>query len=218
MKTYRLSSHGQRTTLILLVTAFAIWGFALWSFRSTLDISYHPLRFWNTLSTSIEDGLSVTQIVPALLMLVLIVATPLLVWNLLEEWAAAYTPTEEGLRFTSLGVDITYPWSAIHAIRRIDDEREDPVDELLIQGNSHRDIRNPLVRFLHVQAYGRNKLPIYAGLEARDELLADIRQRIGQGEPSLPFQPIQPVQQAEAPPTTGPTDERTNERTNGMNE
>ncbi|NJN65690.1 MAG: hypothetical protein HC884_02750 [Chloroflexaceae bacterium] len=203
MKTYQLSSRGQRTTLILLVTAFAIWGFALWSFRSTLNISYHPLRFWASLSASIEAGLSVSQIIPSLLMLVLIVATPLLVWNLLEEWVATYTPTEEGLRFTSLGVDITYPWSAIHAIRRIDDDSEDPVDELLIQGSYHRHIRNPLVRFLHVQAYGRHRLPIYAGLEARDDLLATVQQRMGPGgQDDAPLQ-------AGPPQGTGPTDEPT---------
>ncbi len=176
MKTYRLSSAGRRTLLILLIGALAIWGFALWSFRSTLNISYNPLRFWPSLSASIEQGLSISQLVPALLMLVLIVATPLLVWNLLEEWAASYTPTTEGLRFESLGVRITYPWNAIQAIRRVDDDGDEPVDELLIMGDYTGQIRNPVLRFLHAQAYGRKKLPIYAGLEARDELLAAIRQ------------------------------------------
>jgi hypothetical protein len=69
--------------LILLVGALIIWAFALWSFSSTLNVSYNPLLFWSTLSTSFSQGLSVGQVVPALLMLVLIVATPLLIWNLL---------------------------------------------------------------------------------------------------------------------------------------
>lgn len=163
--------------MILLVGALAIWGFALWSFRSTLNISYNPLAFWATLSASVEQGLTISQIVPALLMLALIVATPLLVWNLLEEWAASYTLTEEGLRFESLGVQVLYPWRAISAIRRVDDDGDEPVDELLISGDHTQQIQNPLLRFLHAQAYGRNKLPIYAGLEARDELLFEIQRR-----------------------------------------
>jgi hypothetical protein len=183
MKTYRLSAAGRRTTLLLLVGALAIWAFALWSFSSTLSVSYNPLNFWATLRTSIEQGLTISQIVPALLMLVLIVATPLLLWNLLEEWAAGYTPTETGLRFESLGVQVTYPWPAISAVRRVDADSDEPLDELLISGDHTRQIRNPVLRFLHAQAYGRYKLPIYAGIEARDELLAAIQERIGHAQP-----------------------------------
>lgn len=179
MKTYRLSAAGRRTTMILLVGAVIIWGFALWSFRSTLGISYNPLLFWPTLSASVTQGLSISQLVPALLMLVLIVTTPLLIWNLLEEWAAAYTPTDQGLRFESLGIALTYPWDAMTAIRRSDDDADEPVDELLIAGNYSKQIGNPLLRFLHNQAYGRDKLPIYAGLAERDELIDEIRRRTG---------------------------------------
>lgn len=178
MKTYRLSASGRRTTIILLIGACAIWGFAIWSFRNTLNISYHPRSFFSTLSTSIEEGLSISQIVPAFLMVVLIVATPLLVWNLLEEWAASYTPTDEGLRFESLlGIRVVYPWQAIMGMRRVDEDSDDPLDELLVEGNYTQQIPNPVLRFLHSQAYGRNKIPIYAGLETRDELLAEIAQR-----------------------------------------
>jgi hypothetical protein len=179
MKTYRISSSGRRTAVILLAGALIIWAFALWTFRSTLGISYNPIEFWGTLRTSIEQGLSVSQVVPALLMLVLIVATPLVVWNILEEWAAAYTPAEDGLRFASLGVALTYPWTGIGAIRRVDEDSDEPIDELILNEDYTRQIRNPILRFLHAQAYGRTKLPLYAGLEDRDELLDEIRRRVG---------------------------------------
>ena len=51
------------------------------------------------------------------------------------------------------------------------------MDELLLREDYTRQIRNPLLRFLHGQAYGRTKLPLYAGLQDRDELLSEIRQR-----------------------------------------
>lgn len=180
MQTYRLSPAGRRLTLVLLVAALLIWAFAIWSFASTLRISYNPLQFWPSLQQSLSDGLGVGQLVPALLMLALIVATPLLIWNLIEEWAAAYTPTPGGLRFTSLGVAITYPWSAIRAVRRVDDDAEEPLDELVLDGDYSGQITNPVVRFLHRQAFGATRLPIYAGLENRDELLAAIGSRLAQ--------------------------------------
>lgn len=177
MKTYRLSASGRRTTIILLIGAFAIWGFALWSFRDTLNIRYDPRFFFSTLNASIEQGLNISQIVPSFLMLVLIVATPFLVWNLLEEWSATYTITDDGLRFESLlGISVTYPWESISTIRRVDEESDDPMDELHIHGNFNTQITNPVVRFLHNQAYGRRTLPIYAGIEERDALLLEIRQ------------------------------------------
>lgn len=184
MKTYRLSPAGRRTALILLIGALIIWAFALWTFRTTLGISYNPIEFWGTLRQQIDAGLSIGQIVPALLMLVLIIATPLVVWNILEEWAAAYTPAEEGLRFTSLGLDLTYPWAGISAIKRVDEDSDEPVDEVVLKEDYTRQIGNPVLRFLHGQAYGRTKLPLYAGLADRDELLEAIRQRAGLDAPA----------------------------------
>jgi hypothetical protein len=182
MKTYRISPAGRRTALILLIGALIIWAFALWTFRTTLEISYNPIEFWGTLRQKIDAGLSISQIVPALLMLVLIVATPLVVWNILEEWAAAYTPEEEGLRFTSLGLALTYPWAGVSAIQRVDEDSDEPVDEVVFKEDYTRQIRNPILRFLHGQAYGRTRLPLYAGLANREELLDEIRRRAGLGE------------------------------------
>jgi hypothetical protein len=175
MNTYRISPFGRRTALILLVGALIIWVFAIWTFGSTLAISYNPVAFWGTLRASIEQGLSISQIVPALLMLVLIVATPLVIWNICEELAAAYTPAEDGLRFAALGVQLVVPWAGIKAIRRVDEDSDEPMDELILREDYTSQIRNPLLRFLHAQAYGRTKLPIYAGVADRDDLLEMIR-------------------------------------------
>jgi len=188
MKTYRISPSGRRTALILLIGALIIWVFALWTFSSTLGISYNPVAFWGTLRASVEQGLSISQLVPALLMLVLIVATPLVIWNICEELAAAYTPAEDGLRFTALGVKLLLPWAGISAIRRVDEDTDEPMDELLIREDYTSQIRNPLLRFLHAQAYGRTKLPIYAGVADRDELLAAIRQYAEPAETQDPAQ------------------------------
>lgn len=175
MKTYRLSPAGRRLTLLLLVAALLIWAFAIWSFASTLRVSYHPLELWPSLQQSLADGLGVGQVVPALLMLALIVATPLLIWNLVEEWAAAYTPGPDGLRFESLGVRVIYPWSAIQAVRPADDDDDEPLDEVLLDGDYSAQIASPVARFLHRQACGSARLPIYAGLEDRDGLISEIR-------------------------------------------
>jgi hypothetical protein len=176
MKTYRISPSGRRTALILLVGALIIWIFAIWTFGSTLGISYNPAELWGTLRASLEQGLSISQIVPALLMLVLIVATPPVIWNICEELAAAYTPTEDGLRFNALGVQLIVPWAGISAIHRVDEESDEPMDELILGEDYTGQIRNRLLRFLHAQAYGRTKLPIYAGVTEREDLLALIRE------------------------------------------
>ena len=175
MNTYRLSAAGRRLTLVLLVAALLIWAFAIWSFAGTLRISYNPFALWPSLQQSMADGLGVGQVVPALLMLALIVATPLLIWNLIEEWAAAYTPAPDGLHFESLGVHLTYPWPAVVAIRGADEDTDEPFDELVLDRDYSPQITNPVLRFLHRQAYGAARLPIYAGLEERDGLIAAIR-------------------------------------------
>lgn len=193
MKSYQLSPAGRRAALVLLIGALIIWAFALWVFQSTLGISYNPAAFWGSLRASIEAGLSISQIVPALLMLVLIVATPLVIWNVLEEWGASYTPTEEGLRFASLGLALTYPWQGIAAITRLDADADEPADELVLAQDFTGQIRNPLLRWLHAQAYGRLRLPIYAGLAERDELLAEIRQRAAlRAEPAYEAPVLEP--------------------------
>ncbi|HEU4328023.1 MAG TPA: hypothetical protein VFS21_33105 [Roseiflexaceae bacterium] len=186
MDTYRLSASGRRTALILMVSALIIWAFALWTLRSTLGSTDDPaLGFAEALRINLDRGLTIGQIIPALLMVVLIVAAPLVIWNTLEEWDAAYTVADDGLHFRSLGIALTYPWSGITALRRADDDVDEPVDELLLADDYTRAIRNPLLRFLHRQAFGRDRLTVYAGVERRDELLAAIRSRASLAEPAL---------------------------------
>ncbi|MDZ4720822.1 MAG: hypothetical protein SH847_20385 [Roseiflexaceae bacterium] len=163
MTTYRLSPSGRRTTIVLLIGALIIWAFAIWTLRSTLATD--------------APSPTIGQIIPALLMIVLIIATPLVVWNLLEEWSAAYTPADDGLRFTALGIDLIYPWAGIARLRAVDDDTDEPMHELLFNADYTSSIRNPLLRFLHAQAYGRTKLPIYAGLAERDALIAEIHRQ-----------------------------------------
>jgi hypothetical protein len=194
MGTYRLSAAGRRLNLALLIGALVIWLFALWSFSSTLGISYSPLRFWGSVQAALSAGLGVGQVVPALLMLVLIVATPLLIWNVFAEWSASYTPAADGLQFTALGVDLTYPWSTVAAIRPVDDDHDEPLDEVIFTVDQTPQIANPVLRALQRQAHGRARLLIYAGLEDRDGLIATIRERS-----ALPAPPAN----TPAPITTG---------------
>ena len=109
-------------------------------------------------------------------MLVIIIATPLVVWNLLEEWSAVYAVDKAGLLFSAMGFSLLYPWKAVQAIGAVDSDADDPMDELFLEQDAGAQIANPLVRWLHNQAYGRRRLPIYAGLEQRQELIEMIRQ------------------------------------------
>ena len=96
-----------------------------------------------------------------------------------------------------LALALTYPWAGISAIRRVDEDSDEPIDELVLEEDYTGQIRNPLLRFLHGQAYGRTKLPIYAGLANREELLDEIRRRAGLEEPAdQTGNPRQPASQA----------------------
>ncbi|GAB4445639.1 MAG: hypothetical protein OHK0015_48140 [Chloroflexi bacterium OHK40] len=184
MTTYRMSPASRRQVIVLLLAALLIWAFAIWSFASTLRISYHPLQFWPSLQQSLAQGLGVGQVVPALLMLVLMIATPLLLWALLTEYAAAYTPGPAGLGFRSVGVHLAYPWSAVRALRPGEGDADEPFDELLLDGDPAASIANPLVRFLYRQATGPGRLPIYPGIERRDDLIAEIQRHLASPAPA----------------------------------
>jgi hypothetical protein len=183
MKTYRLDTTGRRATLLLMLGALVVWLFALWKLPDTLStehvrVSY--LRLPGTLSAALTDGLGVSQILPALLFVVLIVAAPFLIWNLLEEWSTTYLVREDGLVYDTVqGISVLYPWTAIKALRLVDPEAESPVHELIVDDAGICQIRSRILRWLHRQAFGRTRVPIYAHVTDRDELIAEIVARAG---------------------------------------
>lgn len=179
MKTYQLSSLGRRNVILLMIGAALIWVFAVWVFQSTLAISMNPATVVSSLQAAVAEGLSVDRTVPALFMVVLMVAAPLTMWNIGMEWGVRYTPTADGLRYQSAGVAMTIPWSSIAEIRPIDADSDEPSHELRLKVDPTPQITNPLLRILHAQAYGRVILPIYAGIEHREELIDEIRRRAG---------------------------------------
>jgi hypothetical protein len=189
MRTYRLSAAGRRTNLALLIGALVIWFFALWSLSSTLGIQYAPAQFWASVQAVFSAGLGVGRVVPALLMLALIIATPLLIWNLLVEWTASYTPMPDGLQFTALGVQITYPWATIQSLQSGADDQDEPLDAVIVAVDQTEQIAHPLTRALFRQAFGRTRLPIFAGVADRADLVAAIGAAVGRPDPRNAGQP-----------------------------
>ena len=164
----------------MLIGALLIWAFALWTLRITLATSSDPSAgLFQAFQENLDRGLSVGQVIPALLMVVLLIATPLVLWGILEEWGAQYTPTDAGLRFTSLGIALNCPWDRITGIRRLEENADEPLDAIMVSDDLSSQIKNPLVRWLHRQACGDRRLLIYPGLEDRDDLLQEIRARSG---------------------------------------
>ena len=178
MKTYRLDTTGRRIAFSLALGALIVWLFAIWKLADVLKISY--LHLPSTVRAAVNAGLTVSQIVPALLLIVLIVAAPLLIWNLLEEWSTTYEIAEDGLIYDTVqGISVLYPWTSIKGLRQVDPEAEEPVHELIVDQTGICQIRSRVLRWLHRQAFGRTRVPIYAHVTDRDELLAEIVTRAG---------------------------------------
>jgi hypothetical protein len=176
MKTYRLTAAGRRLTLTLMLAAVLLWIFAVALLRTTLGLQYRHL--FTSLSVTLRGGLGVSQLIPAGIMVMLLVAAPLLLWGLWEEWNTSYTVGDDGLIYrTAAGIALHYPWTAIRGLRRGD--KDQAVAKLLVLEDSTRQIHNPLLRWLHRQAVGTQYVPIYADIEHRDELLDEIVQRSG---------------------------------------
>lgn len=178
MKTYHLTASGRRLTLILMLAALLLWIFAVWALQGVLGIRYLDLAA--TFRAALRDGFGPGTLIPAGILIAMAVTAPLLLWNLAEEWATRYVVADDGLTYQTLpGIVLHYPWSAIRELRA--GEGEDAMGELLVQPGALRQIRNPLLRWLHRQAFGNQRVPLYAGIEARDELLNEIIRRTGAG-------------------------------------
>jgi hypothetical protein len=178
MKTYRLSKNGRTIAGGLALGGLVVWCFALWKLADVLGLNY--LRLPSTLRGAVEQGLTASQIVPALMLLVLIVAAPLLIWNVIEEWSTTYTVRDDGLVYDTVqGISVLYPWSAIKGLRRVDPEADEPVHELLVDQAEIRQINSRVLRWLHRQAFGRSRIPIYAHVVDRAELIDAIVSRAG---------------------------------------
>jgi hypothetical protein len=178
MKSYQLSSVGRRNAMLLLIGAGLIWAFAVWTFQSTLNISYTPEGTSDALGVLwSNEGLSVNKAIPALFMLVLMIAAPLTMWNISMEWVSRYTPTNDGLRYESMMISMLIPWNSISEIRVIDADSDETSHELRLKSDPTTQIANPVWRLLHAQAYGRTILPIHAGVDQRDDLIDEIRRR-----------------------------------------
>lgn len=174
---YRLAPAGRRDNLLMIAVAMILWVFAVWSISSTLRLSLHPAAFPSDLQRLLAQPPAVEQVVPALLMLALVVATPLVIWNLIAEWDATFRPVAEGLQYETLGVRLCYPWHAIHAIRPHPVIPDEAV-VILCWYDPAETIANPLRRWLHRQAHGRQRLIIGSGIERRAELLRLIEEEM----------------------------------------
>lgn len=187
-----MSREGRRQAIVLLLGVISIAIFALWSFINIL-----------------QDGVDGVEYVSGLLMLAILLVTPLVGWTLLEEAQASVQADDKGITYkTTGGIKLIYPWAQVKGFEQktgrgrvarffLGDDKdttptepppgvqdENVADEepgtLLLQVSSDpsRQISSPLVRFLHKQAYGDN-LPIHGGLEARHDLIEEIKKRVG---------------------------------------
>ena len=179
MKTYVLSRAGRWNVLLLMIGALLVWGFAIWTFRYLLFLQVEPPVFSVALSSVWQDGLTVNRTVPLVFMLVLMVAAPLTIWNMLMEWAAQYTPTPDGLRFAALGIELLITWSSIGEVRAVDTDSDEPSHEIRLKIDPTSQITNPVLRLLYVQAYGKAVLPLHHGVDQADDLVDEIRRRSG---------------------------------------
>jgi hypothetical protein len=60
----------------------------------------------------------------------------------------------------------------------LEDDQE-ALGAVLVAPEALRQIKNPLSRWLHRQAFGAGRVPLYPGVERRDELVQQIVSMIG---------------------------------------
>lgn len=173
MKSYRLTSSGRRLTLTLMVGTCLLWCSAIWWLQAALGIDY--AKFGTTFGAALRGGLDAARLIPAGVLIAMIVGAPFLFWSLWQEWSTSYTLNDAGLTYRTAAGTLQYPWSAIQGVRLEDDEN---LGAVLVAPELLNQIGNPLSRWLYRQAYGADRIPLYAGVESRDELVREINLRI----------------------------------------
>lgn len=169
--TYRLSITGRWLIVSFMVATLLVGLFALWLLLDTLSLSVGSLaESWRKAAPTWTAG----QKVPAYLLVALLVAAPLLLWNLGRELAVRYHVDADGVRFRSLGLDVYQPWAQIVGLRTINERGDQPprIDVLMIEST-----RPGLGRWIfHRHTLGR--IPIYGYVANREALVATIQEQI----------------------------------------
>lgn len=159
-----------------MVGTCLLWCSAIWLFQAALGIDYTDPG--PTLRATLQDGLGVARLIPAGVLLALIVIAPLLLWSLRQELSSSYTLSDAGLTYRIAAGTLHYPWTAIRGIALEDDET---LGAVLVTPDILKHIGNPLSRWLYRQAFGVDRVPLYAGVESRDELVREITRQIESG-------------------------------------
>ncbi|HEY1017149.1 MAG TPA: hypothetical protein VGE07_30825 [Herpetosiphonaceae bacterium] len=160
--TYRLSAAGRWKLAALLTATVLCWLLGLVLYRQ----AWAPPPAEGVARPPLQG-----QVVPGYLFGALLLAAPLLAWDVLAELTARYAVLPEGLRFRSLLLDVTYPWERLQSLKPAGQPGR--LDAVAAPG--------PLAlagRLLHPQTYGRHRVPIYPDVAGRDELVAAIRRQI----------------------------------------
>ncbi len=187
---YPISPEGRRQAIVLLLGVASLWVFAVWS-----------------LINLFEGGLGGIEWVSMVLMLGIVLVAPVVGWALLEEANSRITTDDNGIRYQSLaGIALHYKWDELSGFQPAgrkgkiarfflgdDDEDKEPAiesssnsdaedddaesDTRLINTPDHTSqIKNPMARILHKLSHGAS-LPLYGGLERRDDLFREIALR-----------------------------------------
>ncbi|MBC8159725.1 MAG: hypothetical protein H7Z42_00780, partial [Roseiflexaceae bacterium] len=116
----------RRMLLALLVGALIVWALALWSLLNTVgSVPGQPeIGFFEALQENLTGGLGPSQLIPALLMLGIVVAAPLVIWGILEEYGVAFTTSAEGLHIQSYGLALIVPWESVVALEQRENQGE----------------------------------------------------------------------------------------------
>ncbi len=176
MKTYRLTRQGRILTLSLIAAVVLLWIFALLSLPGVLGMSYRD--FPGSLWVAARDGFDASELIPAAILVAMLVAAPMVLAGLVEEWSARYGVTDDALLYQTLpGIALRAPWTAIRSLRGA--ERDASVAEVMVPPETLGAIRSPILRAVHRHAIGADRIPIPWDVENRDDLLAEIVRRSG---------------------------------------